>query len=232
MSCHVSLISHTTDPTRTVVAAARLCYSEVSAIQIMDDIDDAEIGRFISILVNSGHLSPFEHAQFVFAIDGLSRVASHQLVRHRIASFSQQSQRYVTMENAQCVLPPTVKRSKEAVEIYNSQVQSAIESYNKLVAMGIPKEDARFILPHSCETRLVASMNARELRHFFNIRLCRRAQWEIQGLARKMFVLVHDIAPELFLSAGPGCLTAVGCTEVRPCGKPFESTQDLFNEDV
>lgn len=231
MSCRVSLISHTTDPTKTVVAAARLCYSPVSAVKIMENIDDTETGRFISILVNSGHLSPFEHAQFVFAIDGLSRVASHQLVRHRIASFSQQSQRYVDMDGTQCVLPITVEHSEEAVAIYNAQVQSAQEAYRKLVSIGIPKEDARFILPHSCETRLVASMNARELHHFFNIRLCRRAQWEIQYLARKMFALVNRVAPELFLSAGPNCLTNVGCTETHPCGEPFKNTTDLFDEN-
>lgn len=228
MPCRVSLISHTTDPASTVAAAAKLCYSDCSALDIQEKQDRSKVKEFISLLHASGHLSPLEHASFSYAVDGLSRVASHQLVRHRIASFSQQSQRYVVMGNPQCVLPPSVSKHKEANALYQQQVKSAHEVYEKLVSLGVPKEDARFILPHGWETRLVITMNARELHHFFALRLCRRAQWEIQALAREMLRLVLTVAPELFSAAGPACLSQTGCCEKTPCGRPYENREALL----
>ena len=230
MPCSVSLISHTTDPVLTVAAAAKLCYSACSALEIQEKQDLLKAKEFISFLHASGHLSPLEHASFSFAVDGLSRVASHQLVRHRIASFSQQSQRYVVMENPLCVLPTSVSKNEEAQALYMQQVKSAHDVYEKLVSLGVPKEDARFILPHGWETRLVVTMNARELHHFFALRLCRRAQWEIQALARKMLKLVLTAAPELFATAGPACLSQTGCNEKKPCGQPYENREALLLE--
>lgn len=228
MSFHVSLISHTTDPALTVAAAAKLCYSDCSAVELQERQDISKIGDFISLLHASGHLSPLEHASFSYAVDGLSRVASHQLVRHRIASFSQQSQRYVVMGSPQCVVPPGVSENMEAETLYREQVRSAHDAYEKLVAMGVPKEDARFILPHGWQTRLVATMNARELHHFFAVRLCRRAQWEIQALAREMLKLALEVAPELFSNAGPACVSLAGCHEKVPCGRPYKNTEALL----
>ena len=185
--------------------------------------------KLIAELFRSGHTSTFEHVSFTFGIDGLSRVASHQLVRHRLASFSQQSQRYVKMtpDPDAVVIPPSVKDNPEALGLYEESVRVSQETYGRLVEMGIPKEDARFILPHGHSTRLVLTMNARELHHFFGLRLCRRAQWEIRELARKMLVLCREEAPVLFGKAGPGCIFG-HCGEARTCGKPYRDMEELL----
>ena len=230
MSCKVSLLSHTPEPDRVVLSAARLCYSDISACELYEKFEKFDFKnpeKLIADLRQSGHLSTFEHASFTFAVDGLSRIASHQLVRHRIASFSQQSQRYVKMDKAEIVTPDSVSRSPEASEIFKEQAARCHEAYVKLTDMGIPAEDARFILPHGWETKLVLTMNARELHHFFSLRACRRAQWEIQELARKMLRLVRGAAPLLFGAAGPKCL-ASGCAEARPCGKPYKNMEELL----
>ena len=227
MSCRVSLLSYTPNPDRVVLSAARLCYSDISAYELFDEFDFKNPKEFILKLRLSGHLSTFEHAGFTFAIDGLSRVASHQLVRHRIASFSQQSQRYVKMNKTEVVTPESISRNPEADKLFKEQVKRSHETYTKLINIGIPAEDARFILPHGWETKLVLTMNARELHHFFSLRTCRRAQWEIQELARKMLRLVRNAAPLLFNVAGPKCLIS-GCEESHSCGRPYENMDNLL----
>jgi len=228
LSLDVRLISHSPDPVRLVAAAARLCYSPVGASDILMALDDRQASSLIDRLHRSGHMSPFEHASFTFSVDGLSRVASHQLVRHRIASFSQQSQRYVDSSGGGCVMPPSVAASPEAAKVFSDSVRASMEAYRALCSMGIPREDARFLLPHGFETRMVFTMNARELHHFFSLRLCRRAQWEIRALALEMLRLVRGVAMELFRLAGPSCVVNGRCDEERPCGRPFSSVEDLL----
>jgi len=229
MSCKISLLSYTPLPDRVVLSAARLCYSDISADELFKNFDFKNPEKFVSDLRLSGHLSTFEHVGFTFAINGLSRIASHQLVRHRIASFSQQSQRYVKMNKAEVVTPESVSGNPEALKLFKEQVERSHESYIKLINLGIPAEDARFILPHGWETKLVLTMNARELHHFFSLRTCKRAQWEVRELARKMLILVRGVAPLLFNVAGPKCLIS-GCEEARPCGAPYKSLDNLLED--
>ena len=236
MACTVTLLAHTPEPDSLVAAAARICYRDVTAADLLTGEEEKLSEGLIDHLWRSGHLSTFEHASFTFAVDGLSRVASHQLVRHRVASFSQQSQRYVRMDGGEeVVLPPSVAAIPEAADIFKLQAQSAYVTYQTLIAMGVPAEDARFILPHGWETRLVLTMNARELHHFFHLRLCRRAQWEIRELARLMLVECRRAAPVLFRKAGPSCIfgPAAGtgpssCGEARPCGRPYKDMEELL----
>jgi len=223
----VSLLSYTPDPDRVVLSAARLCYSDISADDLFKSFVFNDPEKFVSDLRRSGHLSTFEHVSFTFAIDGLSRIASHQLVRHRIASYSQQSQRYVKMNKTEVVTPKSISNNPEALKLFEEQVRRSHETYLKLISIGIPAEDARFILPHGWETRLVLTMNARELHHFFSLRICRRAQWEIQELARRMLFLVRNVSPLLFSAAGPKCLTS-GCEEAHPCGRAYKNFDNLL----
>jgi len=224
----VKLISHTEDPARVVAASARLCYSPVGASDILMALDDRQASSLIDRLHRSGHMSPFEHASFTFSVDGLSRVASHQLVRHRIASFSQQSQRYVDSSGGYCVIPPSVDASEGAREVFERAVEQALKAYSELCSLGVPREDARFILPHGFSTRMVFTMNARELHHFFSLRLCRRAQWEIRSLGVAMLRILMDVAPELFMRVGPSCLVRGRCEEGMSCGRPFGSMEELL----
>ncbi|GHV28082.1 flavin-dependent thymidylate synthase [Synergistales bacterium] len=226
----VTLLAHTDNPSKVVASAARLCYSASRADELFDGLDEARTAEFLKKLRDVGHMSPFEHASFTFAVDGLSRVASHQLVRHRIASFSQQSQRYVTMSSSResVIVPPTVERTPEAAELFAAQGAAAYMAYERLIELGVPKEDARFILPHGWTTSLMITMNARELHHFFSLRLCRRAQWEIRRMASEMLRLVYDAAAELFVIAGPSCLTDGKCREASSCGSPFKNIEELL----
>ena len=225
----VKLLAHTTDPVRVVAVAAKLCYSSSSVGELFDGLDEAGVDRLLSILRESGHMSPYEHASFTYAVEGVSRVATHQLVRHRIASYSQRSQRYVSMDGTACVIPPEVESVAEARAIFDECVRNASDAYRRMTALGVPGEDARFILPHGWETAIVITMNARELRHFFGLRLCRRAQWEIREVARHMLVAAYGAAKELFISAGPSCVTGV-CAERDSCGKPFDNTEDIMKQ--
>jgi thymidylate synthase (FAD) len=232
-TCKIFLLAHTPEPDELVAAAARICYSDVTASDLLER-ESAQLSKgLLAELRRSGHHSPFEHASFTFAVEGLSRVASHQLVRHRVASFSQQSQRYVRMdEPGAVVLPPTVAARSEAKVIFEQQAKAAHEVYRRLVAMGVPAEDARFILPHGWETRLVLTMNARELHHFFALRLCRRAQWEIRNLARLMLAACRAAAPVIFKAAGPSCVREGKCGEARSCGRPYENMEDLLEIEM
>jgi len=232
MTLAVALLAHTPEPDSVVAAAARLCYSPVSATGLMDDSDRERDRKFLAHLERSGHFSPFEHVSFTFALDGLSRICTHQLVRHRVASYSQQSQRYVTMEDPAWVTPPSIQGRPETEKLFAEAVREAHAMYARLVESGIPKEDARYILPHGFCTRIVVTMNARELHHFFRLRLCRRAQWEIRETARRMLVLAREAAPGLFCNAGPDCAVKGECSEARPCGRPYADIEEVLGDST
>jgi len=208
----VKLLRYTPDPERTVAAAARLCYS-ASGVDALLDMDAAEVRRLVNLLRERGHESPFEHVSFTFAVEGISRACSHQLVRHRLASYSQQSQRWVKGDAAWHVVPPSVARVPEAVRLFEEFLARAGEVYRALVAMGIPREDARYVLPNAVATRLVVTMNARELLHVFRLRCCQRAQWEIRAVAYLMLRECRKVAPVLFERAGPFCQVDGTCPE-------------------
>ncbi len=223
----VRVLSHTPDPERTVALAARLCYSARGVAELHGDLSDAEIGSLLGKLRAMGHLSALEHAHFTFGVEGISRACSHQLVRHRVASYSQQSQRYVRLREVQAVVPPTVAEHPVHGSLFQEKLEDLWECYARMVDDGIPPEDARYLLPNACETKLVVSMNARELRHFFGLRLCRRAQWEIRELALAMLGAAHPLAPRLFEGAGPGCVGGRCPEGSYSCGQPDEVRREL-----
>jgi thymidylate synthase (FAD) len=213
-----------------VASAARLCYSDIPAGELHASLEEDRIPRLLSHLRKGGHLSTFEHASFTFSVDGISRVCSHQLVRHRLASYSQRSQRYVPAGEDRVVLPPSVAADPEAKALFEEAVGAARRVYAELLNRGIPKEDARFVLPHGAATSLFVTMNARELLHFFSLRLCRRAQWEIRDLARRMLLCVREAGGPLFDPAGPSCLVCGVCREGSSCGHPYGSMEELLSE--
>lgn len=206
----VRLLSYTKNPEQTCVAAIRQCYSELSAFEIKKNITESLKKRLLKQVIASGHTSTLEHANFTFAIQGISRVCTHQLVRHRIASYSQQSQRYVKMgENFDYIIPPILRNNK----IFLKNIKQAKQAYDKLIKSGVKKEDARFVLPNASETKIVVTMNARSLLHFFEKRLCNRAQWEIREMAKLMLEQVKKVAPNIFKYAGPTCKMQKICWE-------------------
>ncbi|MCZ7663355.1 MAG: FAD-dependent thymidylate synthase [Thermoleophilia bacterium] len=226
----VTLLQHTPSPDRAVAAAGRLCYAPVSAASLAEAMSDEDVSRMVRILVGSGHHSALEHAGFTFAIDGISRACSHQLVRHRLASYNQQSQRYVRFTgDDDFIVPPKIAAVPEAREVFLGAMAQAREAYDRLVEIGLEQgygketvqEDARFVLPNAAETKIVVTMNARELRHFFRVRCCRRAQWEINRLAWAMRHLVLRKAPNLFGQTGPGCLTDACPEGTMTCGDEY-----------
>ena len=217
---HVILLGHTPEPEKAVAMAARLCYSALDIPSLKDKLDRPEIERLIRSLREMGHLSPFEHASFTFGVSGVSRALSHQLVRHRIASYSQKSQRYVSERQFDFVTPPTVACRPEALKTFNDGMRLIQEWYNRLVELGIPKEDARYVLPNACTTQVVCTFNARSLFNFFTLRCCARAQWEIRGTAERMLALVKEVAPVMFEKAGPACVSEDRCREGdMSCGR-------------
>lgn len=217
---NVKLISHTPEPDRLVAAAARLCYSAVGIEAILEKLDQEKMANLIGRLRESGHASPIEHASFSFGIEGVSRALTHQLVRHRIASYSQQSQRYVKLERFEAVVPPKVAENPAAQQIFDAAVEQIRAAYRELLAMGIPGEDARFLLPNACESKIIATMNARSLMNFLEIRTCVRAQWEVRALALAMREELRKVAPLLFAVSGPSCETLGYCREGKlGCGR-------------
>jgi thymidylate synthase (FAD) len=215
----VRLLAHTPDPERLIAAAAKNCYSAAGGAALLDNMDGAEVSRFLDMLMSLGHESVLEHASFSFAADGVSRSLLAQITRHRIATFSVKSQRYVKEGGFEPVMPGTISDSAEARGIFEGAMRCAEEAYRALSALGIPKEDARFVLPNACSTNIVFTMNARELRHFFRLRCCNRSQWEIRELAIGMLGLVREAAPAIFQNAGPACLRG-GCPEGKmTCGQ-------------
>ncbi|MBN1798109.1 MAG: FAD-dependent thymidylate synthase [Spirochaetales bacterium] len=218
----VTLISYTDNPEQVCVQAGKVCYSPHGIKQIQKHLSKEKDGAFLARIIRMGHLSVIEHASFSFMIEGISRACSHQLVRHRIASFSQKSQRYVDEKQFDYIIPPSIAAHQDAVKTYNQFMEQTMAFYNELVDHGIPKEDARFVLPNATETKIFVSMNGRELLHFFEKRLCQRAQWEIRAAAEQMLDLVKKIAPNMFSTAGPGCVYG-SCPEgTLSCGKSNE----------
>lgn len=219
----VTLLQHTPDPELAVALAARLCYSPIGIDELKERLSRSDVSAFLDKIMSLGHQSVLEHASFTFGIEGISRATSHQLVRHRIASYSQQSQRYVT-HTAQfsAVTPPTIAERPELAARFEEQLAALHETYAALVEAGIPAEDARYILPNAAETKVIMTMNARELLHFFELRCCERAQWEIRAMAVEMLRLVKGIAPIIFRDAGPGCVAGPCPEGTMTCGKIVE----------
>ena len=207
----VELISHTAD-------AARLC-GEAAAVCTNSGKPKSSLRH----AVESGHESVLEHAVFTFRVEGLSRAALAQLTRHRLASFSVQSQRYVRIRGVDLVIPESIRKSDFYVET-GSLLEDVMNLYQRMVDAGIPAEDARYITPQAVPTALIVTMNARELRHFFSLRCCNRAQWEIRQMADTMLKLCKNAAPEIFKGAGPGCVSGK-CPELKSCGSPRQERE-------
>jgi thymidylate synthase (FAD) len=204
---NVILLRHTPDPDGVVALAARLCYSRDGIGEIIGKAARGDARAFIGKIVSLGHHSVLEHAVFTFGVEGISRACSHQLVRHRLASYSQKSQRYVVEDKPFVhVVPPAIRRGKKLAALFESKMAEIHAAYRELLAAGVPAEDARYVLPNAAETKLVVTMNARELRHFFTLRLCQRAQWEIRELAERMLEKSSAAAPLLFAGCGPSCV--------------------------
>lgn len=230
----VVLLYHTPEPEFAVAQAARLCYSAADSEALRRALTPERVARLVRHLVDSGHHSAIEHAAFTFLLEGVSRAMTHQLVRHRIASYSQQSQRYVGVSSDEgggfaCVVPPSVRRAGLA-DWFSERMAEAQRWYDllckKLREAGLEGEDvyqdARYVLPNATQTRIMVTMNARELRHFFRLRLCRRAQWEIREAALEMLKRVKSVAPALFAGAGPACLAGPCPEGDRSCGGAAE----------
>ena len=234
----VKLLAHTPDPEKLVAAAARFCYSAADADTILDGLTEEKTADFVQMLMDIGHESPVEHATFTFAIEGVSRSLLAQITRHRIASFSVQSQRYVAENHFAYIIPPEIANEPLAMPIFIGCMEISRRCYNALSDIlykkhlkgGMPEkdarkkanEDARFVLPNACETKIMLTMNVRSLYNFFRLRCCNRAQWEIRELAWKMLALCKKEAPILFANAGPACIKGP-CPEGKmTCGKAAE----------
>ncbi len=225
----VVLVRHTLSPEEVVALGARLCYSRARVDDLLQRVSTADQTDFVNRIMSMGHDSVLEHASFTFGIEGVSRVLLAQITRHRLASFSVQSQRYVSYEKGfGYVVPPKIAALGDAdVAEFHRQMDQMHQWYTqwqqKLEKGEGGNEDARFVLPGACETRMMVTMNVRELRHFFSLRMCSRAQWEIRALATEMHRLCMEIAPALFADAGPACLRG-GCPEgEKTCGKTVEN---------
>ncbi len=215
----VVLLSYTKDAERLCAAAGHSCYSRKPASELLETLPDEKLSGVIDSVMDSGHHSVIEHASFTFSIEGASRSLTHQLVRHRLASYSQQSQRYVSLKEPSYVIPETVKGDKELEKEFREAMESAWKVYRKL-AEKVPIEDARYVLPNACTTNIVVTMNARELWHFFTLRCCNRAQTEIRMVADEMLRQAKNATPKLFKNAGPPCVRGK-CPEGKmSCGKP------------
>ena len=253
----VKIIAHTPEPDKVVAQAGKLCYSAVGVNEITQKLTEEEIARYVNMLASIGHESPLEHVSFTFAIEGISRACTHQIVRHRIASYSQQSQRYVKLEQFEYIIPPAIESKKKKKKIFIETMERDQKAYDELVDLLLEDilidkhaadygscireilkenpdvvpdrskvldlyaekflkeygkaekqaiEDARYVFPNACETKIVITMNARSLLHFFNVRCCNRAQWEIREMATEMLKECKKIAPALFKKAGPDCV--------------------------
>ncbi|MBR3874677.1 MAG: FAD-dependent thymidylate synthase [Clostridia bacterium] len=239
----VALVRHTVDPEALTALGARLCYAGGDVDRLLKLIEEKDQKAFVEKIMSMGHESVLEHVSFTFLIEGVSRVLLAQLTRHRIASFSVQSQRYVSYADGfGYIIPPAIRDlGPGAVAEYEAQMaqmQSWYELWQqKLGAAGEKSnEDARFVLPNACETRILMTMNARELRHFFALRMCSRAQWEIRQMATDMFEQCCRVAPAMFADAGPGCLRGACPEGAKSCGKAAQIRENrntfLANEGL
>lgn len=242
----VTLIAHTPEPEKTIACAAKLCYSASTIDTLYDGLTGEKAADFVGMLAEIGHESPIEHASFTFGIEGVSRALLAQITRHRIASYSVQSQRYVREKEFEFVTPPEIEAIPEAKALFQQAMADSLKSYDGLTKLLMDKhyqeflergqdektarrnaekkaiEDARFVLPNACDTKMIATFNARSLLNFFAHRCCNRAQWEIKALADKMLKLVLEVAPTLFAHAGPPCADGT-CPEGKMCcGKTAE----------
>ncbi|MCL2144223.1 MAG: FAD-dependent thymidylate synthase [Endomicrobia bacterium] len=218
----VKLLKFTQDPEKVCAIAGRLCYSFSGIDEISKKFTKEKIKELLGKIISSGHHSVLEHASFTFGAEGVSRALLAQLTRHRIASFSVQSQRYVKFKTGvEFITPGTIKKDKNLLKKYEEFLKSTEKLYKEYLDAGIPAEDARYILPNASATKIIMTMNARELRHFFSLRCCNRAQWEIREMSCRMLNLVKKEAPILFSDAGPDCLR-LGCRESFPCGSPWK----------
>ncbi len=242
----VKLIAHTPEPERVVAAAAKLCYSNASVDDLLEGLTPEKTREFLARLAEMGHESPTEHASFTFAIEGVSRSLLAQITRHRIASYSVQSQRYVRLDAFEYVTPPEVAQDAGAKAAFDAEMAAQAEQYRHIAALlrdghmrrltqqGMDEkqaarkaeksaiEDARFLLPNACTTKMIVTMNARSLNNFFRHRCCQRAQWEIRALADEMLRLVTEAAPMLFIHSGPPCVSGA-CPEGKmSCGQAAE----------
>ncbi len=224
---NVVLLRYTPDPEEVVAMAAKLCYSPSGVEELKEKIEAGDQAAFVEKLASIGHLSPIEHVSFTFGIEGISRACSHQLVRHRVASYSQQSQRYVKAEQFDYIMPPSIKQDPVLAREFEQCMAEAQENYTRVLKrleeLGFKgeagRQDARYLLPNAAETKIVVTMNARELLHFFRVRCCNRAQWEIREMAERMLGHVKKVSPTIFEKSGPGCLHAA-CSEGKmTCGK-------------
>ena len=222
--------------------AAKTCTME-DAGRIFDrdhlGFEDSEMNALKTAL-RSGHESILEHAVYTFEVKGVSRALTHQLVRHRMASYAQQSQRYVDMSEAayiipesidKCLAPATPDGCPLNIEYVNA-IRKCEEVYRKLVDAGINPEDARYVLPNACTTNIIVTMNARELRHFFSLRCCERAQWEIRELANRMLKICKEVSLAIFDDAGPSCVRDGFCRESKSCGRApkLKKVLEVMNE--
>ncbi len=264
MAAKVTLLAYTPMPEQTVAMAAKLCYSKSDIADVREGLTEEKTASFLDMLSSLGHQSPIEHASFTFGIEGISRACSHQLVRHRIASYSQQSQRYVDGTSFEFVTPPMIEQSEELSKLYSEALETEMKAYRRLrdgllaahirthikenaldINSYLPddklieafretdrakcsafekqsNEDARFILPNACTTKIICTFNARSLLNFFEHRCCNRAQWEIRDVAQQMLTLVKQVAPHIFSKAGPGCVWG-SCPEgSMSCGRAAE----------
>ncbi len=249
----VKLIAFTPEPEKVVAAAAKLCYSNARIDTLLDGLTPEKSREFVEMLASMGHESPTEHVSFTFAIEGVSRSLLAQITRHRLASYSVQSQRYVNLKRPEYVTPPEIEKDPESLREFNRSMELATENYHKVtkllkethkaefIAQGMDEkraskaaekkalEDARFILPNACTTKMIVTMNARSLNNFFAQRCCNRAQWEIRALAEEMFRQVYRVAPSLFVRSGPKCLNGP-CPEGKmSCGRAEEMREKYKN---
>ena len=228
----VVLVRHTLNPEEVVALGARLCYSKARVDDLLTRVEAKDQTDFVHKIMDMGHDSVLEHASFTFGIEGVSRTLLAQITRHRVASFSVQSQRYVSYEQGfGYIVPPKIEAlGEDAVREFEQQMDTMHRWYTewqrKLGTGEGGNEDARFVLPGACETRMMVTMNVRELRHFFSLRMCSRAQWEIRALATEMHRLCMEVAPALFENAGPGCLRGACPEGEKTCGKMLQIRQE------
>lgn len=242
----VELLAYTPEPEKVIATAAKLCYSSSDISTLQDNLTEDKITKFIDMLMSLGHESPVEHVSFTFGIAGISRACSHQLVRHRIASYSQKSQRYVSENQFEYITPTAIENVPSAKNKYDelmNYIQSEYNNikdelinyhiskgYDKKVAEKMANEDARFVLPNACETKIIVTMNIRSLFNFFRHRCCNRAQWEIRNVANEMLKLCLQKAPHIFANAGPSCIADGKCPEGKmTCGK-YNDMKEFYNE--
>ena len=235
----IMLVAHTPNPERVIADSARLCYADDDKVRdlFLGETDLIEDAKMIDILVKMRHLSPIEHASWTFFIEGVSRAMTHQLVRHRIASYSQRSQRYVAHKDFDYIIPDTIKQAGLEEE-YKKIMERLGEDYERVSGkleekLGLAGEsrnqDARYLLPNACETKINVTMNGRELLHFFGERTCNRAQWEIRDVAKQMLELAYPTAPALFSHAGPACVVDGKCYQgKKTCGE-MEEVKKYFS---